>query len=304
MNTKRTIKENYLNFVKNKRGTFPNAVTQIIQNTVNSEQNYLQYLSRANTISYGAAGVDTGTDGLQVPNGNTIVYNISGTSATTFSSLIGDINKIQIGLKDFDDICATGNTFTYGTTTYTGYLLYGDVAKGAENDYNSLMKNVFNPFSNGTLFDNDSFKREYMILSDDVVDVKKYETFKNAIIGNIINDKNNIDNSSVGVGISALFDNYWVKIARPLFISENNITNAYLDSMERDSTKLKNFMKFTPYTSKNRVLSYTIGVSANKNNQAQLIQSLGATTNINSSTGTWNDLLGGSIAYISKVKLN
>jgi hypothetical protein len=106
------------------------------------------------------------------------------------------------------------------------------------------------------------------------------------------------------VGVSALFDNYWVKIARPLFISENNITIAYLDSMERDATKLKNFMKFTPYTSKNRVLSYTIGVSANKNNQAQLIQSLGATTNINSSTSTWNDLLGSSVAYISKVKLN
>jgi hypothetical protein len=63
-------------------------------------------------------------------------------------------------------------------------------------------------------------------------------------------------------------------------------------------------MKFTPFPSKPRVLSYTIGVSANKDKQAQLIQSLGATKNTNTSTGTWNDLLGGAVAYISKVKLN
>ena len=141
-----------------------------------------------------------------------------------------------------------------------------------------------------------------MILSDDVIDVKKYETFKNAIIGNIISDKNNIDNSRVGESISTLFDNYWVKAARPLFINENNITTAYLDNMETD--KLKNYMKYTPFPSKKRVLSYTLGESANKNNQALLIQSLGATKNTNTSTNTWNDLLGNSLAYISKVKLN
>ena len=308
-NTKRTIKENYLNFVKNKRGTFPNAITQVIQSTVNAEQNYLQYISRANTLTYGASGVTQGTDGLQIPNGNTIVYNISGTSAifdtknttaTTFSEMIEDINKIQEGLQSFDAICSTENKFTDNGVSYTGYTFYGDA--GESTDYNSLMNEVFQPFSKDVNFNNNSFKREYMILSDDIVDTKKYETFKNAIIGNIISDKSNIDNSRVGEGISTLFDNYWVKIARPLFISENNITIAFLDNMERD--KLKNFVKFTPFPSKPRVLSYTIGESANKNFQAQLIQSLGATTNINSSTSTWNDLLSGSIAYISKVKLN
>jgi hypothetical protein len=211
-----------------------------------------------------------------------------------------DIDKIQEGLTAFDDICSIGNTFTYNGTSYKGYFFYGDA--GEKTDYSTLMSQVFQPFSLDSNFDNLSFKREYMILSDDVVDTKKYETFKNTIIGNIISDKNNIDNSRVGEGISTLFDNYWVKIARPLFISENNITIAYIDSMERDN--LKNFIKFTPFPSKPRVLSYTIGESANKNYQAQLIQSLGATTNINSSTSTWNDLLGGSTAYISKVKLN
>jgi len=305
-NTKRTIKENYLNFVKNKRGTFPNAITQVIQSTVNAEQNYLQYISRANTISYDAVA-NLGTDGLQVPNANTIVYDITGTNEVfdetylnTFNEMGADIDKIQQGLTAFDDMCSIGNTFTYNGASYKGYFFYGDA--GEKTDYSTLMSQVFQPFSLDSNFNNLSFRREYMILSDDVVDIKKYETFKNAIIGNIISDRNNIDNSSVGVGISTLFDNYWVKIARPLFISENNITIAYIDSMERNN--LKNFIKFTPFPSKPRVLSYTIGQSANKNYQAQLIQSLGATTNINSSTSTWNDLLGGSTAYISKVKLN
>jgi hypothetical protein len=309
LKTIRTIRENYLNFVKNKRGTFPNAITQIIQSTVTSQQNYLQYISRANTISYDAVPPSKGTDGLQQPNGNTIVYDITGIDHNGINSLQemnDDISKIQVGLQTFDDRCNIESKFTYGNKTYTGHLLYGDT--GEKTNYTSLMSEVFFPFStdiiNSISFDDKTFRREYMILSDDIVDTKKYESFKNAIIGNIINDKNNIDNSRVGEGLSVLFDNYWVKIARQLFINENNITVAFLDSMERDTDKLKPFMKFTPFTSKNRELSYTVGTSANKNYQAQVIQSLGATTNINTSTNTWNDSLGGSTAYISKVKLN
>jgi outer membrane protein OmpA-like peptidoglycan-associated protein len=309
LKTIRTIRENYLNFVKNKRGTFPNAITQIIQSTVTSQQNYLQYISRANTISYDAVPPSKGTDGLQQPNGNTIVYDITGIDHNGINSLQemnDDISKIQVGLQTFDDRCNIESKFTYGNKTYTGHLLYGDT--GEKTNYTSLMSEVFFPFNtdiiNSISFDDKTFRREYMILSDDIVDTKKYESFKNAIIGNIINDKNNIDNSRVGEGLSVLFDNYWVKIARQLFINENNITVAFLDSMERDTDKLKPFMKFTPFTSKNRELSYTVGTSANKNYQAQVIKSLGATTNINTSTNTWNDSLGGSTAYISKVKLN
>jgi outer membrane protein OmpA-like peptidoglycan-associated protein len=306
INTKRTIKENYLNFVKLKRGIFPNAITQVIQSTVNAEQNYLQYVSRANTIGYGALSSSQGTDGLQIPNGNTIVYDISGTDkvfdkkeTNTFNEMMTDIGKIQTGLIDFNQICSVENKFLgKDGLSYDGYVFYGDTGT----EYSTLMNQVFIPFSKNKTFDDKTFRREYMILSEDVIDNKKYETFKNSIIGNIINDRNNIDNSRVGDNISTLFDNYWVKIARPLFISENNLTIEFLDSMERD--KLKKFMKFTPFPSKPRVLSYTPGVSANKDKQAQLIQSLGATKNTNTSTGTWNDLLGGAVAYISKVKLN
>jgi outer membrane protein OmpA-like peptidoglycan-associated protein len=297
--TIRTIRENYLNFVKNKRGTFPNAITQAVQSTVNSEQNYLQYLSRANTISYDAKDANSGTDGLQVPNGNTIVYDIQGDSLAEMNL---DIIKIQEGLSTFDSLCSEKTKFVYQGTgvSYDGYLLYGNSLEST--DYNELMPKVFDAFNTDENFDDLSFKREYMILSNDVVDNKKYETFKNTIIGNIISDRNNIDNSSVSVGISTLFDNYWVKIARPLFISENNITISFLDNMERD--KLKPYMKFTPFPSKKRILSYTLGDSDNINYQAQVIQSLGATKNINTSINTWNDPLSPSLTYISKVKLN
>ena len=304
--TIRTIKENYLNFIKNKRGSFPNAVTQIIQGTVNAEQNYLQYVSRANTVCYDAVS-NSGTDGLQIPNGNTIVYDISGTdkvfdktATNTLTEMIVDVIKIQQGLIDFYKICSVKNKFSgKDGLSYDGYVFYGDIS---ETDYNTLMGDVFMPFSKDITFNNKTFRREYMVLSDDVVDVKKYETFKNAIIGNIVNDRSNIDVSRIGESITTLFDNYWVKIARPLFIKENNLTIEFLDSMEKNN--LKNFIKFTPFPSKPRLLSYTPGVSVNKNKQAQLIQSLGATTNINSSTSTWNDLLSGTVAYISKVKLN
>ena len=312
--TIRTIKENYLNFVKNKRGTFPNALTQIVQSTVNSEQNYLQYLSRANTISYDAKTTGaSGTDGLQEPNGNTIVYDIAGIEKNGVNSLTemtNDIKKISEDLISFNLKCSIGNKFTFGATL-TGYLFYGDPGEKIDNTnntgYESLMKNVFFPFTSNEYFDkvgNLSFRREYMILSDDVVDLKKYQTFKTAIIGNIISDKNNIDNSRIGESISTLFDNYWVKIARPLFIKENDATTKFLDTMEKDADKLKNYLKYTPFPSKIRELSYTIGDSNALENQVQVIKSLGATTNTNTSTTTWNDSLGGSIAYISKVKLN
>jgi hypothetical protein len=307
--TIRTIKENYLNFVKNKRGTFPNAITQAIQSTVNSEQNYLQYLSRANTVSYDAKVQFYGTDGLQIPNGNTIVYDIQGTTNVfdiqynnTLAEMNGDIIKIQENLNMFNNLCIEKTEFKNQSdgVTYGGYLLYGSGLEAT--DYNTLMPKVFDAFSTDDYFDDLSFKREYMILSNDVVDNKKYETFKNALIGNIISDRTNIDNTSISVGISTLFDNYWVKIARPLFISENNITIAFLDSMERN--ELKPYMKFTPFPSKKRVLSYTLGDSVNVKYQAQVIQSLGATKNTNTSINSWNDPLSPSLAYISKVKLN
>ncbi len=61
---KRTLKENYYNFVSRKRSSFQNAVSKITQDLVNQEQSYIQTLARLNTITY-AGTTNNGTDGLQ-----------------------------------------------------------------------------------------------------------------------------------------------------------------------------------------------------------------------------------------------
>jgi uncharacterized protein YeeX (DUF496 family) len=170
------------------------------------------------------------------------------------------------------------------------------------------VEQVFLPFSTNPSFSNNvenyPFRREYMIMSEDVLDEKKYETFKKALIGNIIGNA-----SIIGKGadnIEAVFDAYWQQTAKPVFLSENNITKAFIENMEK--TKLKNFLVYTPFDKKDRVFTYTIenaAVAQVKTSQQNMIKGLGATTNQNTNNNTWNDTNGNSTgAYISKAKLN
>jgi hypothetical protein len=144
-----------------------------------------------------------------------------------------------------------------------------------------------------------------MIVSDDVLDEKKYQTFKTAIIGNIINNKSIIGNGFDD--IEKVFDDYWITIAKPIFLEENNITKSFIENLEK--TKLKNFLVYTPFdTKKTREFTYTTengAVEAVKKSQENMIKGLGATTNQNTNNNTWNDTNGNSTgAYISKAKLN
>jgi hypothetical protein len=143
-----------------------------------------------------------------------------------------------------------------------------------------------------------------MILSDDVLDDKKYQTFKTAIIGNIIGNK-----SIIGKGadnIDSVFDAYWLTVAKPVFSEENNITKSFIDNLEK--TKLKNFLVYTPFGVKKREFTYTIANSANddiQKSEKNMIKSLNATTNQNTNKNTWNDLNDNVPgAYVSKAKLN
>jgi hypothetical protein len=143
-----------------------------------------------------------------------------------------------------------------------------------------------------------------MIMSEDVLDEKKYETFKKALIGNIIGNASIIKGGQDN--IEAVFDAYWKLTAKPVFLSENNITKAFIENMEK--TKLKNFLVYTPFDKKERVFTYTIENAADaqvKTSQQNMIKGLGATTNQNTNNNTWNDTNGNSTgAYISKAKLN
>jgi hypothetical protein len=303
----RQVKENYLNFVKNKKSSFQNAVTNITNSMVAVQQNYMGYIGRANTITYTVpAYPNTGTDGYQIKDGNVVSYIISGTTevdpssqgvTNTFDELVNDIKKISSGITEFNEIIWSSNTFNYDKTQYTGILVFKEP--------NTVKtKDVFIPFSKDTLFgdtnDGRIFRRVYMIVSDNVVDATKYATFKDALIKNVI-DNTDLFNKAKNNTISTKFDEYWDRTAKPAFVNENNITKAFIDEMEK--TKLSVFLKYTPFTlKKKRTFTYTTE-GANTNSQQQLIKGLGWTVNQNTNNKTWNDENPTDV-FISKVKLN
>lgn len=141
-----------------------------------------------------------------------------------------------------------------------------------------------------------------MIVSDDVLNDKKYTTFKQAITGNIIGNQGIIGDGKTN--IEEVFDAYWIGNAKPLFTEENDLTKSFIENLEKND--LKNFIKYTPFPSKKRILDFTTENVADddteKAQQISMVKSLAAQTNNNTNTTTWNDSVGG--AYISKAKLN
>jgi len=312
----RQLKENYKNLVKNKRASFQNAITKITQDISNTEQTYIQTIGRANILIFdGTTSYNSGTDGYQAKSGPVKVYVTSGTSDVNASStgasntlveLTDDIRKICEGIKEFNLLIWSETEFVnpLDSLTYNGVLVFETDPKGKSLDTTVTVENVFRPFSKNTLFDNNIFRRVYMVVSDDVVDDKKYETFKTAMIGNIINNAGLLSGGFDDV--EAKFDNYWITQTKPLFVSENNITKAFIDDVEKN--KLKNYLKYTPFDKKKREFTYTTetdGTDDKKKSQKTMISSLADTTNRNTDNNKWNSEDGVSAgAYISKVKLN
>jgi hypothetical protein len=311
----RTLKDNYFNFVSRKRGSFQNGVSTITQSLVNQEQTYIQTLGRLNTILFDPTDDDTGTDGLQAKNGPVTIYVTSGTtdvhssstSINTWLELVEDTVKIKQNIKEFNEIIESDIKFTYPANSrqYEGTLVF-QVANGKSNQVS--VEKVFIPFSTTTLFsdnvENYPFRRVYMIISDDVIDDKKYETFKQELIGNILGNQALLGNGSID--IEDLFDTYWLRIARPVFLEENNITKSFIENLEKND--LKDYLIYTPFdTVKQRNLTFSTENSADdgqKKSQENMIKGLGNTTNQNTNVLRWNDPNGNAGALISKAKLN
>ena len=308
-----TVKDNYKNFLRNKKSSYLTPVYKTIQDLVNIEQGYIQTLARVNTITYSGAD-NTGTDGLQAKSGPVKVYITQGTkevstssngAADTLVELNNDVKILQQDLISFNTVITTPTTFTYSgdKQDYSAPFVFALQNDGTTNELKTV--NVFNPFSRTEMFLSAPFKRAYMLLSDDVTDSKKYETFKKALIGNIIGN-----NSIIGNGhddIEAQFDAYWDKIAKPAFNTETNITTEFLNNLEKD--KLKKYLIYTPFDAKKRVFTYNsqpVSNLANKTSQENLIKGLGASGNQNTNKLTWDDANGtaGFGSYISKAKLN
>jgi hypothetical protein len=137
-----------------------------------------------------------------------------------------------------------------------------------------------------------------MFVSDDIMDEKKYQTFKDALLGNVINNPNLLGKQN-RENISEVFDFYWKQCANPIFIEENNITKEFIEHMEKNV--LKNFVNYTPFDKKERIFTYTtetVGNEVNKTTQETLIKGLGLNNNYKKNLNTWNDEL------VSKVKLS
>jgi outer membrane protein OmpA-like peptidoglycan-associated protein len=308
------VKDNYLNFVKNKKSVFQNAVTNIANGMVAVQQSYIGYIGRVNTITYTVpAYPGTGTDGYQIKDGKVVSYLISGTTevnpssegvTNTFDELKNDVGVISSGITDFNTIIWSATSFVYKGTGFTGTLVFKEP--------NTVKtKDVFIPFSKNSLFGDTNkgriFRRVYMIISDNITDATKYATFKDALIKNVI-DNSDLFNKADNKYISKKFDEYWKdgnkdRVAvKPVFDEENAITKDFIENvMEKD--RLKTFLKYTPFTlKKKRTFTYTT-VGANTDSQQKLIKGLGATANQNTNNKTWNDENSTDV-FISKAKLN
>jgi hypothetical protein len=305
------VKENYVNVLNNKKGSYQNAVTNITQSIVNVQQTYVSYIARVNTITYYVPSLSgTGTDGSQQKNGNVTSYITLPTTdidtssqgvVNTLEELSKDITIINSGITEFNKITNSRNPFTYNSVGYSGILVFEPGYKLPEN------QKIFEPFSKNqsylylsptATFENTVFRRVYMLVSDDITDSKKYETFKTAMIGNIINNTGLIGKGADN--LSEVFDAYWDKIAKPLFTEENEITKEFINSMEKGN--LEPFLKYTPFPTKKRMFTYTTENAGTKPQQT-LIKGLGSTENYNTKNKTWNDELSADV-YVSKVKFN
>jgi hypothetical protein len=317
----RQLKTNLKNFVLNKTTTYQNAATQISQELVNQQQTYIQYLSRANVIPLEKTATSKiGTDGLQEKNGNVVIYDITGTedvynkteAANTFIEIEKDIQKIGKNITEYYNILVTGTDFDFNATPYRGIGLYGDVAEQTtyekyikrvvfvpftEGDFGQKITNSFkNPTGDGTP-QNYAFRRMYMILSPEILDDKKYQTFKDAMISNIIKNKDILGSGSQDVATQ--FDSYWIGIAKPQFSKENAVTTAFLENLEKG--KLKDFINYTPFTTKKRLFTFEKSTAPTAS-QTEVITGLGRVL-ANSDKQTWNNE-DKTLAYVSKLKLN
>lgn len=291
----RIITENYTNYINNKKSTYSNALTKLIQDTTTNQQSFIQYLSRLNTVLYiPPAATINGTDGYQQKNGVIIVYNLK-QKTNEYTELVNDGAKIGQALFDYYNVLKSKTDFRVGDKSYSGFLAYWDNSSNPQ----SLTNEVFNPFSKALLFGEKPFRRQYAILSNDLKS-ENYNNFKAAIVGQLIVNPS-LGGKTGKDNFSEVFDNYWNKKAKPLFDEENSLTNTFLDTIEKD--KLGNFLNFTPYPL-GKVREFTFERDDTPDSgQKKLIKSLGALNNSNRDKKSWNSLDGANI-YISKVKLN
>ena len=162
---------------------------------------------------------------------------------------------------------------------------------------NQVTQNVFVPFTDDVWWDENAKRREYAILSKDVIDQKLYEAFENAIIGNIITNKD-----LVGEGkddFQNKFRNYWQKDSRRVYSKEDEVTKAWINEFEK--SQMTNYLNYTPFPlDKKRVFTYEVSTTPTAE-QKTYIKDLGLKNNTNTDTSKWATINGSVIT--TKVEL-
>jgi len=314
----RQIKQNYKRYITNKTQVFQNAITKITQDVVNQQQEYLHTLGQVNTVTF-QTNLGVGTDGFQEKKGAVVIFSISGTTdinpssknvSTTFEELKEDVKTIKNDLILYSNEIKKQHTFTYNgnKTNYSGILVTEVSDDGMQLGNPLTTEQVFIPFTKKSQYisntltlslENDfSFRKTYMFVSDDILDDKKYQSFKNQILSNVLNNQSLVGKQNRS-NISEVFDAFWIEYSKPIFQEENQITREFIEDMEKNV--LKNFLNYTPFDKKDRVFTYTTESAVGqveRMTQEGLIKGLGLTNNSDKNLRTWNDKL------ISKVKLN
>lgn len=292
----RQLRENYVNYIKGKQGSFQNSLTSIINELVNAQTSYIQSLNRTNVITY--PNLKDGTDGFQESNGNVVVYDIEGTDkvSPTFTGipstaveLNDDLTKISGDLNSFLLDIAKTEKFSYDNSEYEGSLIpnvsytenynIGDVEPITLSKYESF----WSPITN---------KRQFFILSKDITDTNLYTTFKQALIGNILNNPTLIGNQSTN--LEQQFDAYWngprpdgETPIRTIYNYENNAGERLIESLS--TGLLKKYVVYIPYNNitKDRLFTYSINTAATPP-QIDLIKSLGLKNNSDTNVTRWS----------------
>jgi hypothetical protein len=293
----RAVRTNYKNYLKEKESSFMNPITKVIQEVTNQQQNYIQTLARLNVATYGTTtvGSKTGTDGYAQKNN--FIREFYTTTSSVIEGLVEDGTKIRVALTGFNDTITAKNKFTSSDgKVYSAVFTYDKIGQ-FENE-------VFVPIGDNPKWLNKNIQRQYIILSQEVVDDKKYESFKNSLIGSVLSNPKLFGDKNLE--LEKQFDSYWKTEIKPIFVKENSLSSEFITSMEKEKDKLFNYLNFTPYDkNKDRITDYSNapGFEDGKTqDRKKLITSLGNTTNPTSLNTQWNVKEGGLL--ISMVKFN
>jgi outer membrane protein OmpA-like peptidoglycan-associated protein len=293
----RNLKNNYKTYVKEVSSNFMNPLFKLLQDLTISQQNYVQQIARLNTITYGGLAAVSGTDGYQQKNGFVTVYRTG--SGTTLNELIEDGTKIKISLSSYITQLKATEDFTYNGQNLNNSVIM-------KNDADLPLENIYYKITNNPRFDSKNFQLQYALLSQEIVDTKRYESFKQKIIGSILANPSLFGNGNME--LEKEFDAYWIGSGvgtKKSFVDENSAASTFLTDME--NSKLKNYLNYTEINkTKERVTDYTDDFSGDEGGllekRTTMIKSLGKSNNTVKTPTTFNDLI--EALQITKIKLN